>query len=90
MKKLLKNEHFRSFMRTLITELLFDVAVGGAITRILSAQDFSRPAMWGLGYAIFRTLIRVLGAYLKKGETLNGNIVRDNYSIKEEKAGTEP
>lgn len=74
MKKLttfLKNDNIQSFLHTFVTDLLWDAAVGGAVTHIITNQDFSRTALYTLGYAVFRTLIRVLkNNYFEKPEPL--------------------
>lgn len=55
-----------SFLHTLITDLLYDSAVGAAFTHIFVSKDFSETALYALGYSIFRTLVRIGREELKK------------------------
>lgn len=67
MKKLLNNEHFRSFIHTFWTDLLWEASVSSAVAHIFLQQDFSRTALLALGYAVFRTLLRLIRTtYFKK------------------------
>jgi len=60
-------EHFVSFLNTFITDLLWDAAIGTSFTHIFVEKDFSKTALYALGYAIFRTLVRLIrSTYFKK------------------------
>lgn len=64
-KSITKNDHVQSFFRTLITDLLYDAAIAGATTQIVTG-DLSKAALLALGYAIFRTAARVFLSQMKE------------------------
>lgn len=55
-----------SFIHTLITDLLYDAAVGAAFSQVIITKDFSETALYALGYSIFRTIARAIREQLKK------------------------
>lgn len=67
--------HLKSFLLSLITDLAYDGVVGAAFTHIISQGDLSKTALYALGYAVFRTFIRVLTRELKinPNETKNSS-----------------
>ena len=76
-KQILLN-HFYSFLHTLITEILWDAAIGAVAGHILLNGDFSKTALSGLGYAVFRTFCRVLRDELKKLFPKNNEVTTEN------------
>ncbi len=77
MKKLFQNDHFKSFIHTFITDLLWDMTVGASVSHIFFEKDFSETALYALGYAVFRTLIRALREYFDKPKVLTPEALQD-------------
>jgi len=65
-KKFLKSDNFRSFWHTLVTNLIWDASIGLAGAHIINGGDWSQQSILAFGYAIFRTIFRVLFEALKK------------------------
>lgn len=60
-----KDPRIQSFIHTLITEILWDAAIGAAGGHILTG-DMTGATFGMLGYAIFRTTMRVIRDELRK------------------------
>ena len=63
--KIWRDERFQSFLHTLCTEVLWDAAAGAGAGKIIGG-DLSSATLGMFGYALFRTLLRVVRDELKK------------------------
>lgn len=57
-KKLWNDEHFRSFLLTFVTDVLWDQSIGSIFGRLVSNPELA--VVLAFAYSVFRTFIRVL------------------------------
>lgn len=62
-KKFLYSDNFKSFIHTLITDILYDAVVGATFTQVITG-DISKSSLYALGYAIFRTFLRAVREFV--------------------------
>ena len=56
--------HIKSFILSFLTDLAYGGIVGELLLRMMDNNDFSKSALYSLGYAVFRTFVRVLAKEL--------------------------
>lgn len=61
-----RHPNVESFLHTLWTDIIYDQAIGLAVAHIIDSKDFSREAIYALGYSLFRTVLRAVRNHQKE------------------------
>jgi hypothetical protein len=69
--------HIKSFIISFLTDLAYGGIVGELLFKMFDKGDFSQAALYSLGYAVFRTFVRVLARELNIKTTTSTTTTKD-------------